>query len=269
MMATPTDELIVADDGAGLIAATLSGGSVGFAGHEDVTDYHSPRGHITPDLITQLAGVVPAGAAFRFDSLPAEAAEVLTAALLGSAADVARTQHEVAAVLPLPATFDDYLMAIGKKERHETRRKRRRFAAEIGEPHLARVAGADQVRLFANMHRLSSGDKGGFMSDEMEEFFLALHEQADAVIDVLMGDDGVPVAAGFGFEDAASYYLYNSAYDPDAGHASPGVVLVSMLIENAIESRRTTFDFLKGDETYKFRLGATERPLFALEGTFG
>ena len=50
--------------------------------------------------------------------------------------------------------------------------------------------------------------------------------------------------------------------------ASPGVVLVSMLIERAIEAEKRVFDFLKGDETYKFRLGAAPRPLYEVTGCF-
>ena len=37
------------------------------------------------------------------------------------------------------------------------------------------------------------------------------------------------------------------------------------MIETAIEEGLPRFDFLKGDEVYKFRLGAEERPLFRLE----
>ena len=77
-----------------------------------------------------------------------------------------------------------------------------------------------------------------------------------------VGEDGSPVAAAFGFEDDVAYYLYNSAFDPSAGRVSPGVVLVSLLIERAIATGKTIFDFLKGDEPYKFRLGAEPRPLF-------
>ncbi len=263
------DRLIIADDSRGLVAARLHRGALDLVGHEDVTDYHSPLGEITAGLIDELADGVPAGTPFRFDSLPAEAADVMAKALVHRAGEVHHTQHEVAAVLDLPPTFDAYLAAIGKKERHETRRKRRRFGDAIGEPRLVRVAGADQVHMFANMHRLSTGEKATFMSTQMEELFLALHQRCGAVIDVLVGDAGAPVAAAFGFEDADGYYLYNSAYDPAAGHASPGVVLVSMLIESTIESGRHVFDFLKGDEAYKFRLGAEPRPLYALEGTLG
>jgi CelD/BcsL family acetyltransferase involved in cellulose biosynthesis len=251
------------------MATMLANGILSLVGREDVTDYHSPRGRLSPELVNELSRAAGRGTPFRLDSLPQEAAEPALAALRLVADDVEMAQHEVAAVLALPPTFEDWLAVIGKKERHETRRKRRRFEAEIGQPKLVRVSGPDAVADFAHMHRKASGDKGHFMTDEMEALFQALHRKAGAVIDTLCGSDGVPVAAGFGFEDPLGYYLYNSAYDPAAGHASPGVVLVSMLIENTIEAGLSTFDFLKGDETYKFRLGASPRPLYAVTGTFG
>lgn len=267
--AGPADRLLIADAGDALIPAMVRDGTVELVGDAELTDYHSPRGRDLAEPMALIAGAVDPGTTFRFDSVPMTAAEALVAALEELDIDVAPRQHEVAAVLTLPASFDDYLALIGKKERHETRRKRRRFEAEIGEPRLSRIAGAEAIRSFADMHRKASGDKGHFMTPEMERFFAALHERAGAVIDVLTGADGVPVAAAFGFEDDTSYYLYNSAYDPDASHASPGVVLIAMLIENAIAAGHVAFDFLKGDEPYKFRLGAEPRPLYVITGSFG
>jgi CelD/BcsL family acetyltransferase involved in cellulose biosynthesis len=41
-----------------------------------------------------------------------------------------------------------------------------------------------------------------------------------------------------------------------------------MLIERSIADGLSRFDFLKGEEPYKYRLGAVERPLSIIEGTF-
>jgi CelD/BcsL family acetyltransferase involved in cellulose biosynthesis len=100
----------------------------------------------------------------------------------------------------------------------------------------------------------------------VEAFFSALLELPGTVLDFLVGGDGQALAAGFGFEDERAYYLYNSAYFPAAAEASPGAVLVDLLIGRAIEAGRSRFDLLKGDEAYKFRLGARPRPLYLLEG---
>jgi CelD/BcsL family acetyltransferase involved in cellulose biosynthesis len=177
---------------------------------------------------------------------------------------VATEQHTVTAVLTLPDSFEDYLAGLAKKERHELRRKRRRFDNELGSGTVERRTGPEAVSLFARLHRLSAGDKGAFMSAEMEKFFLALHQNAGGVVDVLVDGSGRPASAVFSFEDATGFYLYNSAFEPELRQHSPGNVMLSHLIEKAIAKKLQVFDFLKGDEAYKFRMGATPRPLFVV-----
>jgi CelD/BcsL family acetyltransferase involved in cellulose biosynthesis len=265
--ATADDKLLLVENDSALIPLVRRGERIELAGEEDLVDYHSPLGSGIAELLAGFVATNPSGTPFRFDSLPVEAAEPIAKGLALAGVDAEPSVHEVAAVLPLPSTFDAWLASIGKKERHEVRRKRRRFEAELGAPRISRVQGADQVRAFAAMHRRTAGEKGSFMSPDVEELFVAMHKRAGAVIDVLSGTDTVPVAAGFGFETEDCYYLYNSAYEPAASHASPGIVLLAGLIERAIAEGRRRFDFLKGDETYKFRHGAQARDLYVLEGT--
>lgn len=168
-------------------------------------------------------------------------------------------------VLELPVEPAAYLAGLDVKQRHEVRRKRRRFAEQAGAPSVVR----DQAAFpwFAATHRTASGDKGEFMTAEMEAFFAALMESAGGVVDVLVDGSGDRVAAAFGFEDADTYYLYNSCFDGERAALSPGVVMVTGLIEAAITAGRRRFDFLKGSEDYKLRLGAAPRALFTLEGS--
>lgn len=265
----PDDALLLVADDDALLPLLRRGDLVAFLGEQDLTDYHSPRGDDLTEVMASLVDVADPGWRFSFNSIPEPAASLVTEALHATGIESAATRHQTAAVVALPPTYEDWLDAIGKKQRHEVRRKRRRFVEALGDPRLERLSGADAVAAFAAMHRLSPGDKGMFMTAAMEAFLNGLHHRAGAVIDALCGDDGRPVAAGFGFEDGGGYYLYNSAFDPAAGAASPGVVLIDMLIEQAISSARTVFDFLKGDEPYKFRLGAEERPLYEVTGRFG
>lgn len=264
----PNDALLIASSNLGLIPFVENAGTVTLAGDGDVTDYHSPLGAGLPSLIEDLAAAVPTGVRFDFDSLPGRAASGLSDALLENGYAVEERSHAIAAVLELPATSEEHLASLSKKERHETRRKLRRFEAALGEPSVVRHKGADAVAMFAEMHRHSSGDKGAFMTDGMEAFFQGLHAHAGGVIDVLVTGDDTPAAAAFSFEDDNAYYLYNSAYEPAFRDSSPGVVLLTKLIDHTIDVGRQVFDFLKGDESYKFRLGARERPLCRLTGEF-
>lgn len=240
-----------------------------FAGDGEVTDYHSPRGLESAALLAEYLTALDRPTAFRFDSLPLEAADVVVEAVRTAGLEAKPRQHEVVLVLGLPDDYDAYLASLGKKERHEIRRKRRRFESALGPAHLERRTGKEAVAAFVDMHRTSPGDKGRFMDGAREAFFTDLHLEADAVIDVLVDDDGDAHAMSFGFEDGDTLYLYNSAYQPASREHNPGVVLLELVIRMAIAAGRTRLDLLKGDEPYKFRLGAEARPLFLIEGIAG
>lgn len=259
----PDVELHIESSAGGAAAVVLAEGVVTFAGHSDLTDYHAPVG---PDGAEALVAALERfrDTPFRLDSLPIEAATPIAAALTKAGIHSTLTEHDATAVLALPATYDEWLASIGKKQRHEVRRKRRKFEAEFGAIAIERHLG-DVIDVFCAMHRLSGGDKGRFMTGPMQDYFTDLLTDAEASIHLLVCD-GVPRAAAFGFETENGYYYYNSAYDPGAAMASPGVVLLSAMIETEIDRGAKVFDFLKGSEQYKFRHGATRRPLFVIEG---
>jgi CelD/BcsL family acetyltransferase involved in cellulose biosynthesis len=251
-------------EGEAAVAFEVTDDMVRFAGQENLTDYHSPVGG-DPHQVLVAGLMAMSGRRFRFDSLPREAADAVATSLTSLGTDFTETEHEVTAVLALPASSEDWLMGIGKKERHEVRRKRRKFEAEFGEIDVVR-SGDEALDAFIAMHKTSPGDKGEFMTPAMEAFFTDLVVEADAIIHLLVCG-GRPLAAAFGFETDAGYFYYNSALESDAAHASPGIVLFSTMIETQIERGATVFDFLKGDERYKFRHGAEPRQLYVLEGT--
>lgn len=258
-------ELFIAEADDALVVMSFTGGKLELVGHQDLVDYRSPRGAGVEGLIHEAVQTVPAGTALRFDSLPDEAVGPIVAGLSRAGIDPAVDPHSTTAVLALPPSFDEYLASIGKKERHELRRKRRRYEGAAGPLRLVQATGEGEVfDQFVEFHRRSPGDKGSFMNPRMVGFFGELIQLSGWQIDALVGGAGEVAAAAFSFEDDSGYYLYNSAYDPDLHHLSPGQVLLGALIEQGIERRRAVFDFLKGDETYKYRLGSTARQLYEI-----
>jgi CelD/BcsL family acetyltransferase involved in cellulose biosynthesis len=102
------------------------------------------------------------------------------------------------------------------------------------------------------------------MGPEIAEFFTRIAECFSSLgwlrLDTLtIGDRAV--ASTFSFDYDKTFYLYNSAFDPTVGRLSPGYVLVSQLIEDAIERGQRQFDFLRGPERYKYQFGARALPL--------
>ena len=265
--AAPGQVPVILSDERGAVALVEDGAHLGLLGHEDLVDYRSPLGDAV-DLLVEHFRTIGPRRSFRFDSLPSGAADVITEALDRAGFGYRMAPHSQAAVVDLPDTFDQYLAAIGKKQRHEARRKRRRFVGEMGGLRLATFEEPGPVLDdFFRLHRRAAGRKGRFMTDPMEDLFTDLLRTDGWRLDALYGEDSLPAAVVMGYSDADGYYLYNSAYDPDLRHVSPGVVLLTELIAATIAEGGEVFDFLKGSETYKFRMGARARPLLAVEGS--
>ena len=260
----PTDRLHIAAIEGGAAVFVVTDDHIRFAGQSNLTDYHSPLGHNAAEAVAEALSRLPV-TTFRFDSLPEEARATVELGVEMAGGRFSTTEDEVSAVLDLPDSYDAWLASIGKKERHEVRRKRRRFEAEFGEIAIIQH-GSEAIDMFCAMHRTAQGDKGMFMTGGMQRYFEDLLDHAGATIHTLECD-GVPRANAFGFETNDGYFYYNSAYDTDAAMASPGIVLLASLIEAQIERGATVFDFLKGDERYKFKHGAQPRQLFVVTGS--
>ena len=185
---------------------------------------------------------------------------------------VATIEEDVCPVIDLPDSWDGYLEMLGKKQRHEVRRKMRR-SAEAGEVAWRIVDRSQDLAAemddFIELHRLSHPDKDQFMEPQMQTFF---HSAAQIMLDSgwlqlsFLEINGQKAAAMLCFDYADSILVYNSGYDPQLYSAiSPGIVLLANVIRHAIEGLgRAQFDFLQGDEVYKYRFGAHETKVFRM-----
>ncbi len=197
-----------------------------------------------------------------------EASKTYTALplIFGSHYDVEVFQEDTAPQFTLPLRYEEYLNEIvEKKQRHEIRRKQRRAEreAQIG---FYVVGPGDvleaEVDDFIALQRASRADKAEFMTPEMRRFFatVARRTLAAGVLRLLfLTINGEKAAALFAFEYNREFLLYNSGYDPDAySNLSPGWVLVAYTIQYAIASGCRKFDFMQGNEAYKYHFGAQD-----------
>lgn len=201
-------------------------------------------------------------------------AEMAVAA--GYAVDV--VQEDVCPIIALPAPgesdgadgWEIYLGRLDKKERHEIRRKLRRIEREAPDATLRFVSAGDDLTAdmdrFIMLHRFSRADKHAFMTDEMQAFFralaaaLAMHGWLQLSFLEIAGQS---VATYLCFDYNNQILVYNSGYDPAAvPQLSPGWVLLSQLIQHAIRLGRTHFDFLQGNEDYKYRFGGSDTAVY-------
>ncbi len=183
---------------------------------------------------------------------------------------VSRARLVTSPRLTLPGHFGGYVQGLGKKERHELRRKIRRLEkATRASFRWATDAerGPTLDRFFA-LHRLSRGTKADFMTADVERFF---RDIADALaplgrlrLGVLRAYDE-DAAVLFAFAYRRTLALYNAAYDPALAWLSIGIVSHAWAVREAIAERLDTYDLLRGDEAYKYDLGATDRWLGRLD----
>jgi len=182
---------------------------------------------------------------------------------------VSTSPEDITLELDLPATWEEYLGLLNGKQRHEVKRKLRRLE-EAGEINLRVVEDPAEIgqhqATFFELFNLSSSDKAAFMTDQMASFFQAL---ADAMAGAkilklyLLELNDAPVAAAMCFDFNATLHLYNSGFDPNFNSLSVGSLCNVLSIKDAIQSGRQKYDFLKGEETYKYRLGGREVPLYS------
>ncbi|MBI3458439.1 MAG: GNAT family N-acetyltransferase [Candidatus Rokubacteria bacterium] len=172
-------------------------------------------------------------------------------------------------VIELPASWDAYLAQLSGKDRHELRRKLRRAEKARARVEVARTPGGIAALLdsFVALHRKSKAGKARFMDERMEVFFrevgAALAAAGWAALWLLWLEDR-PAAALFCLEYGGTVALYNSGFDPAARALSPGVVLIVRTVEDAIARGFRRYDFLRGDELYKYGFGAVPTEVLRL-----
>ncbi len=201
------------------------------------------------------------------------AADALAEALgarTGQGWTVVREREDVCPVVTFEpgADFEAYLGTLGKKERHEVRRKLRR-AEVAGEVRLVRSADpVADLDAFVDLHQKRWGAEGLFPpttgGDQSRTFFRRLFELLghDGTVQLhFLTVDGRRIAAAVWFEDADAWYLYNAGVDPEARELSPGVLMSATAIRAAIAAGRRRFDYLRGDEPYKYEWGAIDEPI--------
>jgi len=180
------------------------------------------------------------------------------------------TPEDVVLELLLPATWDEFLLCLSGKERHEIRRKQRRLE-EAGQIRYRAAEGHSNaehaMETFINLFKQNRSDKASFMTGQMELFFRAIAEALSSEHILRLGFldlDSQPVAAVLCFDYHSTRYLYNNAYDSQFSALSVGLLSKVFSIQDSIHQGMAKYDFLKGAEEYKHRLGGKSLSLYTV-----
>jgi CelD/BcsL family acetyltransferase involved in cellulose biosynthesis len=189
----------------------------------------------------------------------------------GAVAEVVQTGGSP--FIPLPATWDHYLMALGKKHRYRIHRVQRDFEEWAGgQWRVDRVTSPEYLAkgkqvLVGLHHDRWDGvpDAGVFHSPH----FLHFHDRVmprllrQGAMELLwLSVRGEPVAAMYNIVWGGKVYFYQCGRRTGLPRAvRPGSVLLHYAIRAAIEGEQREFDFLNGLNPYKLFLALAVRPL--------
>ena len=189
--------------------------------------------------------------------------------------EVSCIPEDVTLELDLPASWDKFLAELTGKQRHEVRRKLRRLN-DAGEINYRVVEDFEQVtdemETFLALFGLSRSDKAAFMTNQMRYYFRLLAEsmaKANLLKLSFLEVDGTPAAAVMCFDYNSTIYLYNNGYDGRFSSLSVGLLSKVLTIKESIRRGKKKYDFLKGTEEYKYRLGGKPVPLYRCQVKLG
>jgi len=172
--------------------------------------------------------------------------------------------------LELPSTWEEYLQSISKNHRKRCRRWEREFI-QTGRSQVYTATNKEELALgfqilqrLHNQRRQSLGERGIFESDQFKEF----HESAlPRLLDhnqlrlSWLEIDRKPAACEYQLLGNDSIHAYQSGVAPEFLDVGAGNLSVLISIKTGIESGLRLFDFMRGDEAYKAKWGATRRSM--------
>lgn len=175
----------------------------------------------------------------------------------------------------LPDSIEAFEKKLSRNARKQ-RKRRRQTLHKAGQVQYALCKNASDIDdAFANLRRLhsirqdSKGEQSGsFQTTQYCEFHLALMQQALANQELRILQlklDGQTIGIEYAFLSKGVLYFFQTGFDPEYQHLSPGHILMMQSIDLAIEDGATRLDLLMGDYEYKRTYAKQTRTTVALD----
>jgi CelD/BcsL family acetyltransferase involved in cellulose biosynthesis len=245
----------------------LRGLGVGVGNYWDVVAAPEDR----EDVLSAIAGALrdrdSAWDALFLDKLPEESttdAALLAAGLRGGWRAASSSPR-----IELPATFEDYLAGLSRNRRGKLRRNLRALdsgemaVSEVRDPEPLRQAidrwQALRVEWWAGREQPMQAEHGGerFLAFTQEVIPAMVALGRAVVWEVRYRDELLGITINFLDDDTFYYWLWG--FDVRFEELRPGHTLIAYCIRWSIETARRYFDFMIGDEPYKYDYAPVQR----------
>jgi CelD/BcsL family acetyltransferase involved in cellulose biosynthesis len=168
--------------------------------------------------------------------------------------------------------WECFYHSLDKKIKKDTERQIRRLA-DLGELKLVEITGKEiqpSLDLFFRLHqqRWHEKDGGSIFDDELSrKFYQEIAQENDKqgrlAFHKLMLDKEV-LAIHFGFKYKKHFYYYIPAFNTQYSKFSVGRILILELIKRCFQEKFDTFDFMAGEERYKYLFTNAEETLSSI-----
>jgi CelD/BcsL family acetyltransferase involved in cellulose biosynthesis len=171
-------------------------------------------------------------------------------------------QHRICPYLPLSGDWDSFVSGLSKNQRYNLRRRTRKLLEEfyakldiLEDPGELEIAMDELFRLHEDRFKTKQ-DKSIFRADLRKNF----HKKVSGYFlekNILrlfrLFVNNKTIASLYCFEFANKLFYFQFGMDPEWAKYSPGVVIMGQSIKYAIDKELDLFDFMRGEEDYKFK----------------
>lgn len=164
--------------------------------------------------------------------------------------------------LRLPSSWENLLAQVSSSHRQTVRRKRRKAASQFRFRRILNRDGFHHVLAVSKESWQHAGGTGIGTQPDVKAFYERLAaeaEQREWLELALLEDAGEAAAYEFNLVYENKLYSLKLGYRRDLARSSPGLVLKSHVLEDAIERGLEEHDFLGAEEPYKMRWTAHVR----------
>ena len=210
---------------------------------------------------------MPGWDVLEFTDLPAN-----SALLRNSVPVQAVYEHDVCSVLNLPQTTEELLHIFSKRQRANLRNAHSRLQKAGGSQ--IEIASSETLHSFLDdLFRLHtarwslSGQPGVLHDKALKAFHRASAPgllECGALKLYRLRMEQRTLAVIYALFDGDTVLCYLQGFDPESAYFSPGTMLMFALMEDAAKQGIRTFDFLRGQESYKQHWRAQGQPTYRI-----
>jgi len=184
-----------------------------------------------------------------------------------------RKEDTICPFLSIDGSWEDYMSSKTSQQRYKIKRVERDISKQAGVRVFTNYDFLnlnEMLQLIKNVESKSWKVKKGnprFSGAVPMQFFEEIFERfrANNWIDVrILSLNKQAIAYNINFLFNNKYYNYNLAFDKDYGNIRPGMYLTNLTLKGAFEQKVTEYDFLRGEEKYKFFWASNYRQLYQI-----